>query len=187
MWGVTFYDPSQQHFQHLSLKVAHSLLTDLLQFKMRWRWSQYQPASPLFIRHQALARTILTWQGTTWEWHFLEWEDLWQATSVTAEPCGVSDFHPSKFRPFGSTSWKSVWIRSPLSWRDTDSSSGAGGALTVGRRGSRQMGFIFAAASGSMPYLYPDTHGFPEFSWSPLDLLMPTAFPSPIKCPKQLS
>lgn len=135
MWGVAFYDPSQSHFQHLSLKFAYNP-----QFKMRWQRSVYQPASPLFIRHQDLARAIFTWQGTTWEWHFLARENLWQVTSVAAEPCDVSDFHPSKFRPSGSSSWKSVWVRSPLSWRDTDSLSGAGGVLAMGGRGSREMG-----------------------------------------------
>lgn len=100
---------------------------------MRWQRSLHQQASPLFIRHQDLARTIFAWQGTTWEWHFLEREHLWQVPSAAAEPCSISDFHPSKFGPFGSSSWKSVWVRSPLSWRDNDS-------LTEAGRGSRQMG-----------------------------------------------
>lgn len=169
MTHPSFPPYDQQHFQHLSLTFACSL-----QFEMRWQRSLYQAASPLFIRHQALARTILTWQGTAWEWHFLEGENLWQVTSVAAEPCDVSDFYPSKFRPFGSSLWKSVWVWSPLAWRDTGSSSGAGGALTVGGRGSRQMGFHFCSWIGKhagrvSKYLW--------FSWIFLvsfDLLMPS-------------
>lgn len=159
---------TQQHLQHLSLQFAYSL-----QFRTRWQRSLHQPASPLFIRHQDLARTMLTWQGTTWAWQFLEQESLWQVPSVAAEPCDVSDFHPSKSRPFGSSSWKSVWVRSPLSWRDTDSSCGAGGALTVGGRRRDRWGFIFASELEGVLDVYPNTHGFPGFSWS-LDLFMPS-------------
>lgn len=132
LWPIPHSLPVISSISSICLTFAYSL-----QFEMRWQRSLYQAASPLFIRHQALARTILTWQGTAWEWHFLERENLWQVTSVAAEPCDVSDFYPSKFRPFGSSLWKSVWVWSPLAWRDAGSSSGAGGALAVGGRGSR--------------------------------------------------
>lgn len=99
-----------------------------------------------------------------------------------AVPCRwFSSLH---IQAFGSSSWKCVWVRSPLSWRDSDSSSGVGGAPAVG--GSRQVWFHFCGLE-SMLDVFPNTRGFPGFSWSPLMLflcLLLKCIPLSYKTPK---
>lgn len=75
--------------------------------------------------------------GTSWNGRT---SGRWPVLLLSCVMSLISSLH---IQAFGSSSWKSVWVRSPFPWRDTDSSSGAGSALSVGGRGSRQMGFQF--------------------------------------------
>lgn len=110
----------------------------------------------------------------------MERENLWQVTSVTAEPCYVFDFYPSKFMSFGNSSCNSVWLsHSPL--------------VTVIPLAVRMVHMQWEEEKWTYVVYFlqdvcPSARGFPGFSWSSLDLLglLPKYIPFPLKSLKQL-
>lgn len=75
---------------------------------------------------------------------------------------------------FGSSLWKSAWVRSPLSWRGTAPHLGLEVLSQWEEEEIDRWGFMFASGLESMLDVYPHTCGFPGFSWCPLDLLTPS-------------